>query len=86
MGLLRIGRSSRRLSLDVEVAGSRSSLDGRDGLGAKGGLEDESDVWGFSSDADMTENSTRELDISSDWDVLLVRVFTVALDQEERST
>lgn len=71
--------------------GSRSSLgislDGRVGLGGKGGLgEDGSDVWRFSSETDLIENSTRELDVSSDWNVLLDRGFTVELDQEWRST
>lgn len=70
--------------------GSRSSLrislGGGDGLGAKGGLEDETDVWGFSSETDLTDNSTREFDISSDWKVLLDQDSPVGLDQEERST
>lgn len=73
--------------LDV---GSRSSwgisLGSRDGLGAKGGLEDESGVWACSSETDVVEKSTRELDISSDWNVPLFQDFTVGLDQEERST
>lgn len=71
--------------------GSRSSLgislDGRVGLGGKRGLgEDGNDVWRFSSETDLIENSTRELDASSDWNVLLDRGFTVELDQEWRST
>lgn len=78
--------SSNWDALLVHEPGSRSSLDGRDGLGAKEGLEDESDVWEFSAETDLAENSMREPDISSDWNVLLVRVFTVGLDQDERST
>lgn len=52
-------------------------------MGAKGGLENKSDIWEFSSETDPTEDSIRELNISSDWNV--VGGSTVGLDQEERS-